>query len=353
MSTLRRIPWLDRTALVLADVVNHDGSPGRRLAAPGPDRQLRARARRWASRRDRLRARVLPLQGELRRGVGEGLQGPDPDDPLHPRLPHPRDDDGRAVPRRDPPRHARRRHPDRVLQGRGLVRPARGQHPLRGRGHRRRPPHDLQERRQGDRLPERHLGDASWRSRPRRTSAAPATSTRAWSTTTARASSSTARARRPTPSATSSAGCAAHVRELALFVAPVRSTPTSATRPRAGRRPRSPGAATTAPAASGSSATASRGGSSAGSRAPTPTPTSPSRRCSPPGLDGIENETDPGPELKGNAYEAGEAEAFPSSLREAVELWEKSDFAKQAFGESVHKHYLNYGRSSRACSTRS
>src|SRR5215204_7310149 len=27
MSTLRRIPWLDRTAMVLADVVNHDGSP--------------------------------------------------------------------------------------------------------------------------------------------------------------------------------------------------------------------------------------------------------------------------------------------------------------------------------------
>jgi glutamine synthetase len=62
------------------------------------------------------------------------------------------------------------------------------------------------------------------------------------------------------------------------------------------------------------------------------------------GLDGIENSTDPGPELKGNAYEAGEAEAFPSSLREAVDLWEQSDFAKQAFGESVHKHYLNYGR---------
>ena len=27
LSTLRRIPWLDRTALVLSDVVNHDGSP--------------------------------------------------------------------------------------------------------------------------------------------------------------------------------------------------------------------------------------------------------------------------------------------------------------------------------------
>ena len=40
------------------------------------------------------------------------------------------------------------------------------------------------------------------------------------------------------------------------------------------------------------------------------------------GLDGIENETDPGPELKGNAYEAAEAEPFPSALREAKELWE-------------------------------
>ena len=27
MSTLRRIPWLDRTALVLCDVLNEDGSP--------------------------------------------------------------------------------------------------------------------------------------------------------------------------------------------------------------------------------------------------------------------------------------------------------------------------------------
>jgi len=62
------------------------------------------------------------------------------------------------------------------------------------------------------------------------------------------------------------------------------------------------------------------------------------------GLDGIESKADPGPELKGNAYEAGEADAFPSSLREAVELWERSAFAKDAFGEDVWSHYLNYGR---------
>jgi glutamine synthetase len=62
------------------------------------------------------------------------------------------------------------------------------------------------------------------------------------------------------------------------------------------------------------------------------------------GLDGIENGTDPGPELKGNAYAAGEAEPFPSTLREAVELWEGSDFARATFGEAVWRHYLNYGR---------
>lgn len=62
------------------------------------------------------------------------------------------------------------------------------------------------------------------------------------------------------------------------------------------------------------------------------------------GLDGIENGTDPGPELVGNAYEQAEAEPFPASLREAVELWEGSEFAKTAFGEAVWAHYLNYGR---------
>jgi glutamine synthetase len=62
------------------------------------------------------------------------------------------------------------------------------------------------------------------------------------------------------------------------------------------------------------------------------------------GLDGIENQTDPGPELVGNAYEAAEAEPFPSSLREAVAGWEGSELAKRAFGEEVWDHYLNYGR---------
>jgi glutamine synthetase len=62
------------------------------------------------------------------------------------------------------------------------------------------------------------------------------------------------------------------------------------------------------------------------------------------GLDGIERATDPGPELVGNAYAEAKAEPFPASLREAVDLWEASDFARAAFGEDVWRHYLNYGR---------
>ena len=62
------------------------------------------------------------------------------------------------------------------------------------------------------------------------------------------------------------------------------------------------------------------------------------------GLDGIEKETDPGPELKGNAYAEGGAEPFPSTLREAVDLWEGSKFARKTFGDGVWRHYLNYGR---------
>ena len=62
------------------------------------------------------------------------------------------------------------------------------------------------------------------------------------------------------------------------------------------------------------------------------------------GLDGIEQSTDPGPELVGNAYAEAKAEPFPGTLREAVDLWEGSDFARATFGEDVWRHYLNYGR---------
>src|ERR671931_2780768 len=45
------------------------------------------------------------------------------------------------------------------------------------------------------------------------------------------------------------------------------------------------------------------------------------------GLDGVETRADPGPELFGTAYADAGAEPFPATLREAVDLWEQSEFA--------------------------
>jgi glutamine synthetase len=61
------------------------------------------------------------------------------------------------------------------------------------------------------------------------------------------------------------------------------------------------------------------------------------------GLRGIEEGLEPGPPLVGSAYEA-EADRFPSSLYEAVEELEGSQMAREAFGDEVIDHYLNYGR---------
>jgi glutamine synthetase len=61
------------------------------------------------------------------------------------------------------------------------------------------------------------------------------------------------------------------------------------------------------------------------------------------GLHGIENGLELGPALEGNAYES-DADRFPSSLREAVAALEQGTMARAAFGDQVVDHYLNYGR---------
>ena len=62
------------------------------------------------------------------------------------------------------------------------------------------------------------------------------------------------------------------------------------------------------------------------------------------GLHGIENELDPGPALVGNAYTDPDVEHIPSTLVEAIELFDHSDVALAAFGEDVHFHLLNTAR---------
>jgi glutamine synthetase len=61
------------------------------------------------------------------------------------------------------------------------------------------------------------------------------------------------------------------------------------------------------------------------------------------GLHGIERELELPAPLEGNAYES-DAERFPASLREAIAALESGTVARTAFGDEVVDHYLNYAR---------
>ena len=61
------------------------------------------------------------------------------------------------------------------------------------------------------------------------------------------------------------------------------------------------------------------------------------------GLHGIENGLALPPPLEGNAYES-DAELFPSTLYEAIEALESGTVARSALGDEVVDHYLNYAR---------
>src|SRR6266581_2611722 len=62
------------------------------------------------------------------------------------------------------------------------------------------------------------------------------------------------------------------------------------------------------------------------------------------GLHGIEKKLKPPPLYHGNAYEDGALPQVPGSLREAVAALEKSKVAREAFGEEVYEHYLHTAR---------
>ena len=61
------------------------------------------------------------------------------------------------------------------------------------------------------------------------------------------------------------------------------------------------------------------------------------------GLHGIEEGLEAPPPLEGNAYES-DAERFPTTLREAIAALESGTMARAAFGDQVVDHYLNYAR---------
>ena len=59
------------------------------------------------------------------------------------------------------------------------------------------------------------------------------------------------------------------------------------------------------------------------------------------GLHGIEHRLEPGDPFVGNAYADPDVERIPSTLVEAIELFRTSEVALAAFGPEVHHHLLN------------
>jgi glutamine synthetase len=62
------------------------------------------------------------------------------------------------------------------------------------------------------------------------------------------------------------------------------------------------------------------------------------------GLYGIEHEIEPGPVFEGNGYEASDRPRVPRALWESVQLLERSTLARSIFGDDVLEHYLNAAR---------
>jgi glutamine synthetase len=60
------------------------------------------------------------------------------------------------------------------------------------------------------------------------------------------------------------------------------------------------------------------------------------------GLHGIRNRIEPPPPYHGNGYTAEDLPRIPSTFVEAIELWRGSELARQCFGDDVHHHVLNH-----------
>jgi glutamine synthetase len=60
------------------------------------------------------------------------------------------------------------------------------------------------------------------------------------------------------------------------------------------------------------------------------------------GLYGIQNQIDPPAPYTGNGYTSTEIERIPWTFAEAIQLWSDSTIAKECFGDDVHHHVLHH-----------
>jgi glutamine synthetase len=60
------------------------------------------------------------------------------------------------------------------------------------------------------------------------------------------------------------------------------------------------------------------------------------------GLYGLANKIEPPPPYGGNGYTASDLPRVPTTLAEAIERWRRSDIARECFGDDVHHHVLTF-----------
>jgi glutamine synthetase len=58
------------------------------------------------------------------------------------------------------------------------------------------------------------------------------------------------------------------------------------------------------------------------------------------GLHGVRNKLELVDAYDGNGYEATDIERIPWNIVDAIELWERSEVARECFGDDVHHHVL-------------
>jgi glutamine synthetase len=66
------------------------------------------------------------------------------------------------------------------------------------------------------------------------------------------------------------------------------------------------------------------------------------------GLDGVDNQIEPPTIFEGDIYAAQDLPHVPKTLRDATDLFEQSDFARQVFGDAVVDHYVKFFRTEQA-----
>ena len=347
LTTIRYVPWLEKTALVLCDLFDENtGAP----IEVSPRRILQRQVERAAAAGFTLNfaseLEFFVFRESLEEAHAKDFAKPHAPLPRDRGLPHPPDDARRVPDPRDPQRHRRCGNSRRVLQGRSRQGTTRDQPRLRRCRRDGRPARHLQERGQGDRRPAQPRGHVHGQvlvgrsrlvvPRPleplvgrRERRADVGRGTRPITCHLRCGAGSAARS----PADASSRGCTHRP-----------STRTSATNRSRGRRPllawsidnRTCGYRIVGHGASFRLESRIPGADANPYLAFAATIAA--------GLHGIENGIDPGPRFNGNAYADPHLARVPDSLVEAIDALAGSAVAPGAFGPDVHAHLLNTAR---------